>query len=373
MADKKIEDELEEFEAELAKDDDGEDLVEEKQVDLADDQKEKVTEDLDESGQQADLDTDEKPVEDDEADEKPDQTDDDDAPNLTTLPDDPETFGDLAGKQVTAKQLIDEGLLNKLVTWGHQGRHLIQKGQDDIAAAKAETSEAQKLRELLEKRFQDEDKKADADKPKVTEEQFASMLTENYLPGLKQVAAAGGIEEDFIKEFPRSASQIEHRFQAGSDLLDALIKEVGELREFVGIQRKANEETAQTDATTAAGDHFDGLMTDLATKGDLFEKLGDKDMRGDFMDWLTSDDTGLGISGKEVGKITTGDVQGAWLLYAHQHPEQFVKKSEKSEEDARLASGGGGNSTSTTRRRKSSDELSEFESEYKDSLANTEY
>ena len=46
------------------------------------------------------------------------------------------------------------------------------------------------------------------------------------MPGLKRVAEQGGIEADFIKEFPKATSQIEHRFQSGSDLIQALIKEV---------------------------------------------------------------------------------------------------------------------------------------------------
>ena len=358
--------ELEEFETELFADDDGDTLVEDPERDL----KESDSKDPDETGQEAETVTEEEPVKAEETvdDPKPD----DPEPNLTTLPDDPEVFGELAGKQVTAQQLIDGGYLGKLVTWGHQGRHLIKKGQDDIEAAKAETSEAQKLRELLEKRFDKEDDDA-IKAPAPTEEEFAGQLLETYMPGLKRVAEQGGIEADFIKEFPKATSQIEHRFQSGSDLIQALIKEVSELREFVGKQKESNAETLQAEANTAASGHFDGLLTDLSTKGDLYTKLGENETKDDFVKWLSSEESGLRIAEKDVKTITEGDVHSAWLLYAHQHPEKFTQKAKKNAEDARLASGGGGQSTATTRKPKPDDELGNFEADLKESMNQIEY
>jgi len=359
-------DELEEFESELLADDDGGSLVKEPEVDLND----KDVKDPDETGQAADSDTDEKPVEDKKNEETPEP--DEPEPNLTTLPDDSNAFGELAGKQVTASQLIEAGLLEKLVTWGHQGRHLIQKGQDDIEAAKAETSEAQKLRELLEKRFEKEDETA-AKAPPPSEEEFVGELMETYIPGLKRVVEQGGIEADFIKEFPKSASHIEHRFQAGSDLIQGLIKEVTELREFVGKQRESNEQAQKAEAATAASGHFDGLVADLSTKGDLYTKLGEKETKDDFVTWLSSEESGLRIAEKDVRTITEGDVHSAWLLYAHEHPEKFTQKAKKDAEAARLASGSGGQSTSTTRKPKPDDELGNFEADLKESLSQIEY
>lgn len=364
MAEKDIADELEEFEADLNKDDDGESLIEEPEVDIKD---------TDETGQKADPEPEPEPVDPKDEPETPPQDDPEPEPNLTTLPDDKDAFGDLAGKTVTAKQLIDEGLLNKLVTWGHQGRHLIQKGQDDIEAAKAETSEAQKLRELLEAQFAKEDKVAEAAIPRQSEEEYVGQLSETYLAGLKSVASQGGIEEDFVKEFPKSAVQIEHRFQTGADMLSVLSKEVTELREYVGMRKKADAETARTDEVSAAGAHFDGLITELSGKGDLYSKLSDPDTKEGFVQWVSSDESGLGITGKEVAKITEADVHGAWLLYASQHPEKFAEPSKKNEEEARLASGGGGNSTSTKRTKKVDDELGNFQEEYNQSLAEVEY
>ena len=369
MAEKDIADELEEFEAELKKDDDGESLAVEPEVDLKDGD----AKDPDEIGQKADPEPEPDPVDPVDEPKDPPQGDPEPEPNLTTLPDDSETFGELAGKQVTAQQLIDGGLLGKLVTWGHQGRHLIKKGQDDIEAAKAETSEAQKLRELLENQFAKEDKAAEAAIPRQSEEEYVGQLSETYLAGLKGVAAAGGIEEDFVKEFPKSAVQIEHRFQTGADMLAVITKEVNELREYVGLRKKADAETAQERAVVDATGHFDGLITELSTKGDLYSKLSDQGTKEDFVKWVSSDDSGLGITGKEVAKITEADVHGAWLLYASQHPEKFAEPSKKNEEDARLASGGGGSSTSTTRTKKVDDELGNFEKELAESLAQREY
>ena len=363
--------ELEEFEEELFKDDDGDSLVEDPEVDLKEPEKDSE-EKPDETGQEAEPDTKEEPVEE----EKPteDKPEPEPEPNLTTLPDDSEAFGELAGKQVTATQLIEAGLLNKLVTWGHQGRHLIQKGQSDIEAAKVEVSEAQKLRELLEKRFEHEDKTAEESLPSISQEEYATKLSENYLPGLQQVAEAGGIEVDFLKEFPKSAVQIEHRFQAGSQLLDGLIKEVNELREFMGVQKKSNEDIELAERRTAASGHFDGLVADLSTKGDLYAKLGEPETRDDFVSWITDEKSGLRIAEKDVKEITQNELHSAWLLYAHEHPEAFAAPKKKANaEDAKLASGGGGPSTSTTRTAKPDDELASFEADLKESLAQVEY
>ena len=231
----------------------------------------------------------------------------------------------------------------------------------------------QKLRELLEKRFEHEDKVAEDSKPVLTEEQFVGKLAETYLPGLQSVVEAGGIEADFIKEFPKVATQIEHRFQSGSDLIGALVKEVDELREYIGVRKKINAETEKREASSAASGHFDGLMTSLSDKGELFEKLKDQETKDDFVKWASAEDTGLKIAEKEINTISENDVMATWLLYVQQHPDKFAKKAEKSKEDAQLASGGGGPGSSTSKSKEQSDELSDFEAELKESLANIEY
>ena len=297
---------------------------------------------------------DETPVEEPESDAEPtDQPDaaPDKKPALTTLPDDTETFGDLAGKQVTAEEIIEAGLLTKLVTWGHQGRHMIQKGQKELAEAKTAASEAEKLRLLLEDRFKKEDAAAEQQtQPQISEKQFVEHLSQAYMPGLQKVAAEGGIEEDFIKEFPKAAVHLEHRFQSGAQLLQGLVQQIDELTQFVGMQK---QQVAKTEAKSS----FEGLLESVASESELFTGLRDPQGKVDFIQWVTDEASGLRITEKEIGDISQADVQSAYLLYLHQHPEALgEKKQPKRVENAHLAGGGTGKVPS----RKTGNRLDEF-------------
>jgi hypothetical protein len=358
VSDKKLADQLEEFQKELNAVADDKDQVDDlepgKQDDVVvDDLREgegEVTENDDDSGQKADDNI--QDSESGEGDPDPKDPDQKDAsPTLTTLPDDAETFGELAGKQVTAEQLIEAGLLTKLVTWGHQGRHMVKKGQDDISEAKA-------LRELLQERFQKQDADAaaaaEASKPKLSEKQYADQLVQQYMPDFERVVAEGGIEEDFIKDFPMAAAHIENRFQSGSELLQGIIGIVDELYKIV---IPGNEQTKLQQANAA----FDGKIGELADTGGLFENLEDSEKASAFKDWVTSEESGLRITEKEVGQVTQQDLQSAFLLYVHSHPEVLKAVEEKKETDAHLAGGGAGSSgTSKSKSARPTDDLSTF-------------
>ena len=285
-------------------------------------------------------------------------------PYVTTLPDDKEAFGELAGQKVTAKQILEAGLMEKFATWGHQGRHLVQKGQKELEQAKKEKSETERLIELLEKRFnQEEVEKAKQQQPQVTEAQFVEELTRAYLPALAKVAEQGGIESDFIKEFPKAAVHLEHRFQSGGALLQGLVEEVGRIREFVGMQK---EQLAEKSAVET----FESLMDSVSEQGDLFSGLSDSAARKAFTDFLTDDSTKLRINQKEVKEITPDDVMSAWLFFAHKHPEVLQGKHEdRPKPDAHLAGGGRGKSPSP-KTRKELDEFEKFQSEYQKTLDN---
>jgi hypothetical protein len=361
-----LKDELEAFEADLNKDDDdGMNVEEEAKVDETPTE-EVVEEKADETSQEAETATEEPSVETEEAAEETSQEAEEPEakPEITTtLPDDSETFGELAGQKVTAQQLIEAGLFDKLVTWGHQGRHMVKKGQEEISEAKA-------LRELLEKQFEKQDKAAEqAAQPKLTEEQFAKQVTEHHLPALQKLAEVGAIETDFVKEFPRVASQIENRFQSGSELLQALIKEVSELREYVGGRKEVESEQAATG-------RFENLTDGLAKKGELFEKLADDDMKVEFATWIAAEETGLKIADKDLADVTEADLQSAWLLYVHNHPEAMKPKKEtvNKETNSHLAGGGGGRASSKSKSPAPADELATFEAEFQEAIeADREY
>jgi hypothetical protein len=339
--------ELEELEEELAKSVDEESATSEaKEVDT-----EKPT--TDEDSQKAESGTEDKSTETQETeDPTPEQKAEESATEgkkLTTLPDDAEAFGEWAGKEVTIEQLQEANLLTKLVTWGHQGRHMVQKGQEDI-------SEAKKLREVIEKQFERENQAADqANAPKVSEEEYANALVEQYAPDIARVVDAGGIEKEFWTDFPKVTAQIENRFQSGSELLTGVIKQIDLLRQIVLPQAEKAE-------LTEAEILFDGKLGELSKAGPLFEKLEEDTVKQGFRDWVTSEDSDLRITEKQVGDITQADLQSAWLLYVHSHPE-ILKAEEKPETDAHLAGGGGGTASPKAKAPKPNDDLGTFERE----------
>ncbi len=354
-----LEKELEDFEAELHKDEGELEPSSDPSVEKPDDDpvvEEDQTPKDDDDSQKADPGTeDHDPKEDAEEDPTPKP-----APKLTTLPDDPETFGKLAGKEVTAEQLIEEGFLEKLVTWGHQGRHMVQKGQKDIAKAAETESEIAKLREILEKQVKLEEEARN--KPvDVSEEDFANKLVETYVPGLKKVAEQGGVEVDFIKEFPKAASHFEHRLQSGASVLTDIVAKVDEIWQMV-------QPIQEDRSTSTARKQYDTMAESLVDGQELFEPLKEKAVRDDLLNWLAAEDTGLRVVDKDVSKITSAELQSAYLLYVHSHPDVLKKETvEKKTTDSHLAGGGGGRGSTTSKSGKVRDDLSDFESEYRTS------
>lgn len=356
---KALVDELEEFENELNAVEEDEDTKDLQDADKAEPTEVEEEPAGDEKGQEAETDTESEAIETD-SDVAEDPNQDKPAPGkkLTTLPDDKDAFGELAGKELTAEQLLEnQELLTKLITWGHQGRHLVQKGQEDI-------SEAKRLRELLEKRFEQEDQKeqkaAEASKPTVSEEQYAKELVDKYMPDFQRVAKDGGIEAEFIQDFPKAAAHIESRFQSGAEILQGLIVEVSKIREQV-LPR------IERDVLSEANQMLDSKISGLSENGGLFEKLGDGDVASGFKEWITSEESDLQIVEKDIGSVTQADLQSAWLLYVHSHPNILKANEEAESDDAMLAGGSGGQSPSKPRRAKPKDDLSTFEQEYRDS------
>ena len=368
----KLADELERFEAELKQDDDEPESISEPSVDKTADDEDKVEDappgEEDDSSQAAD--SDDEPE--DQGKPETESREDEPAPEkkpkkLTTLPDDPETFGEWAGKEITEAQLAESGLLPKLITWGHQGRHLVQKTQAELEAAKAEKSEAAKLRELLEEQFKRENEAREKSQvptgPQVSEEEFAEALVREYVPGLKAVAEQGGVEIDFLKEFPKAAAHFEHRFQSGSNVIQVLVKELTEIKEFVGMQKERLEKEEVVQKEQTATQSFAQTVAQVASKeGELFAPLSQAEVQKDFVRWITREDSDLRIADKDMADITAGDVSGAWLLYVHEHPD--VVKPRKKETNSHLAGGGGGRGTSKSKPKPAThDELATFEAE----------
>lgn len=293
--------------------------------------------------------------------ESSDQSGEKPKPRMVTLPDDKDAFGKFAGKKISYEQLAEEGLVDNLVTWGHQGRHMVSRGQEDL-------DEARKMRELLEQQLeltkQGVEKANQA--PPMSPEEFSKQLVDRYMPQMKTFAEAGGVEPTFLDNYPKAAAYIEDRFQAASELGNVLVQVIDDIKKNLDpIQESRTNEMGQSRLRT--------LANEVAESSEMFSFVGDDDGYKEFMKWATADDSTLHWVDKNVNAVTPADIQASVLLYMHQNPDKFAKKKSKtSESDRRLATG----STGTTRPatgKQTEDEMTEFQREYVESFQHNEY
>jgi ribosomal protein S19E (S16A) len=292
-----------------------------------------------------------------------DQSDKQPKPKMVTLPDDSDAFGEFAGKKVSYQELMEAGLVDKLVTWGHQGRHLTQRGQEDL-------EEARKMREVLEKQLKlQEDQISKANQaPPLPPKEHAEQLKREYLPLLEKAAEAGALEAGFLDNYPLVASQLESRFQATSQLANIIIAKMDEL-----VQK--SDKWSERDTTTASQSHLRTLANEVAESDELFKFVGDDDGYKDFMKWATAPNSTLNWVDRDVTTVTSQDILASALLYMRTHPEKFTKQKRKqaTEEVRRQASGGGSGSNAETKQTGSDDELMSFAKDYVDSFQGQEY
>lgn len=364
-----MDEELERFEDDLEKsaNDDDEFLDLEKNLDLEDDEDlgdEATNQKVEDPTKEEDN---VKATGDEKDDEKAaDQDDSDDQPEarLYTLPDDKEAFGELAGQRVTTQQLEEANLLDKAITWGHQGRHMLTRNQEEL-------EESKKIRALLEEQLGivKEDREKKAEPPPLPPDQAADALVAAYQADFDALAKAGAIEDSFFDTYPKVAAQIEHRFRSIKDVADIVIERLTEVME-------SNDTRTKVETETASRDHLKNLMVDASKGGELFEPLAEDDFRKEFMKWATAEDSGLQWVDKNLADVTKADITASMLLYLHENPDRFKKKTEKVEqkEEERRQMGGGGSGTSTKSKSKPElDEFQQFEKDYNTSLQEVEY
>jgi hypothetical protein len=297
--------------------------------------------------------------------EAADQDDSDDQPEakLYTLPDD-KAFGELAGKRVTTQQLEEADLLEKAITWGHQGRHMLTRNQEEL-------EESKKIRALLEEQLglvKEDRAKAD-EGPPLPPDQAAEALVGAYKADFDALGKAGAIEESFFDTYPKVAAQIEHRFRSIKDVADVVIDTVTKLME-------SNDSRTKVETESASRDHIRNLMVEAAGDGEIFEPLAEDDFRKEFMKWATAEDSTLQWVDKELDKVSKADITASMLLYLHENPDRFRQKTGKAEEKAeeRRQMGGGGSGTNAGARKKVElDEFQQFEADLKESYADVEY
>jgi hypothetical protein len=363
-----MDEELEQFEDDLNKsaNDDDEFIDLEKNLDLEDDQDPGDGDTGDEVKDQTKEEDEVKSTDDEDDQKAADQGDSDDQPEakLYTLPDDKEAFGELAGQRVTTKQLEEAELLDKAITWGHQGRHMLTRNQEEL-------EESKKIRALLEEQLGivKEDRKKAEEAPALPPDQAADALVAAYQADFEALGKAGAIEDSFFDTYPKVAAQIEHRFRSVKDVADVMIDAVTKLME-------SNDSRTKVETETASRDHLKNLMVDAAEGGEIFKPLAEDDFRKEFMKWATAEESTLQWVDKDLDKVTKADITASMLLYLHENPDRFKQKTEKVEkkEEERRQMGGGGSGTNNSARQKTElDEFQQFEKDLNESLAQAEY
>jgi len=357
---------LEQFEGDLKKVSDGtfEDL-DEHLIDNPEDD-DKIVDTQDEDGDNIE-EVDDKPEEestDGEAEDDPASQDDKPEVEYVTLPDDADAFGELAGKRITYDELQEAKLVNKLVTWGHQGRHMVQRGAEEL-------EESKKIRALLEEQLGivKADRERAAEGPPLAPDEAAKALVSQYQAEFEALGEAGAIEDSFFQTYPKVAVQIEHRFRATRDLAGVLIKKVDELMEN-------QSKRVAADTTAASKNHLADVMTSVSESNKLFEGLANDDSRKDFITWATREESTLNWVDKESDRVTPADISASYLLYLHEHPDK-VKKAKpdpkKKASEKKLAAGGGNGTNTESRSVEELDEFQQFEADYKEAQRRVEY
>ena len=282
-------------------------------------------------------------------------------PKMVTLPDDADAFGEFAGQKISYDQLAEEGLVDNLVTWGHQGRHMIGRGQEEL-------DEAKRMREVLEKQLDLQTKQVqDAAKPPpATPEQHAAGLVERYLPEMVKYAEAGGVEPTFLENYPKAAAYMEDRFQAAAKLGNVLVKVIDDLK-------TGHDTWTERDTSEAGKSRLRTLANEVSESNELFDFVGKDDGYKNFMKWATAEDSTLHWVDRDVENVTAQDIQASVLLYMHQHPDEFKKTKPKATPKERQLASGGTGQTRPTSGKQDGDEMSEFEAEYAESFVGQDY
>ena len=289
-------------------------------------------------------------------------------PKLYTMPDD-EKFGELRGKQATAAQLEEAGLLETLTTWGHQGLGFQQK----LAALEPDV---QRMREYEARVAAAEETRRTQPEPKreYTKEEIGQMSVQieaKYRPAYDKAVENGAVEAEMVEFAPKYVTGIEHRLQAGQQQLGLLFEAVFALADdYVG---------RETGNIQDAGEgHLVGIM-DEVSKIEGLESFGVAEVRDKFVDWFATKKNGRGYDAMETSQVTKGLMEDAFRGFLWLNPEVAAPPSDTTEAPSngnrKLASGGGSSSGATGGGAKPGGleaELSTFEAEF-DEAGNQRY
>jgi hypothetical protein len=291
-------------------------------------------------------------------------------PKLYTMPDD-EKFGELRGKQATAAQLEEAGLLETLTTWGHQGLGFQQK----LAALEPDV---QRMREYEARVAAAEEARRTEPEPQkeLTKEEIGQMsagIQAHYLPAYEKAVENGAIEGELVEFAPKFLTSLEHRLQSGQEQLTLLFDAVFALTDdYVGRESGNIQDTGKN--------HLEGIMDEVSKVEGLQSFAVDR-VREKFVDWYATDKNGRGYELMDTSLVTPGLMQDAFWAFARANPDLITipdstgTRAAPTNGDRKLASGGGSSSGATGGGAKPGGleaELATFEDEF-DEAGNQRY
>ena len=281
-------------------------------------------------------------------------------PKLYTMPDD-EKFGELRGQKATAAQLEEVGLLDTVLTWGHQGLGFQQK------LAELEP-DVKRWREYEGRVAAEEEARRSQPEPKapLTKEEIGQMsasIEANYLPAYEKAVENGAMEAEMLEFAPKFVTGLEHRLQSGQQQLKLLFEAVFALADdFV-------DRSGETTRTSGKG-HLVGIM-DEVSKVEGLQSFGTDDVRDKFVEWFATDANGRGYETMETSLVTPGLMEDAFWAFARSHPDSIgvpgsTETKAPSNGNRKLAAGAGSSRGSTAGGKPANldTELATFEAEF---------
>lgn len=226
------------------------------------------------------------------------------------------------GRQLTAQELEQEGLLD--LAWTHHGQvHQYQKKHEESAAR------AKELEAELEKH-----RKPTApvpEQPRITPDQLLAAMK----PELDQLVKDGWIEEDFAELYPKAAA----RQAADSRYLRSLVlaggKKLNErLVEIEKVMGKVTEVTTLTERERLG----QTLISRIVAGGEPFKALEQPEERQAFAEFVVAE----GAGDLDPERVSDQVLQGLYLAFrAKQKPPAAPPPPRKAPDQVRSDSTGG--------------------------------
>lgn len=266
------------------------------------------------------------------------ETEEPQAEQTWTIPD-TDAYGEHRGKKMTVKQIEEAGLLQTVFSRQHQENHHVGLYQDlkrefDAYRAAEEQRRAEAQR-LAQERAQP--------RPVVNPQAQSAAIRAQYEHDLKGAAEAGVFEADFLEAYPHVATQIEHRFQNGANVLRVIAERVDELTKRVTGQ----EVTHHTNDSKA---FVNEQLNTLASSDErLYGRLSTDEHKQAFINWMVADDNPLPFKTMKAKDLSAQVLSGAYVSYLHATRGDRPVPKKPAERKPNLATGtGGGPGTSAS-------------------------